>query len=139
MPYPSGDKLDERIDEVGLRPLADLLYKVAAGSATWTQPKAITVSPDGREQIRNLIYALLHHAGVKQYFQVKAVSPDTLVIDKKIVKEYKVLGIQDMYLGTSAPAGAVTEIQPEDLSHVFDVDNVEEEEKEKGEGDGRED
>lgn len=97
MPYLSADKLEKRIQEAGLQSISDLLHQFMTGTAHWLQPKVITVEPEGREQIRNLLYGLLHQIGLKEFFQITSPQPNKLVLDKKIRKKHTVVSIEEQY------------------------------------------
>jgi len=114
MPYLSASKLEERVREAGLQPLSDLLHQVVIGDTVWAGPSEIAVVPEGREQIRNLIYGLLHHVGLKEHFQVTAPQPDKLVVDKKKSKKHTATVIN-----TYAGRAEAVEAENVDLGGLF--------------------
>jgi hypothetical protein len=115
MPYLSAAKLEERVRDAGLQPLSDLLHQVVIGKELWAGPSTIEVKPEGREQIRNLIYGLLHHIGLKEFFQVTAPQPDVLVVDKKKCQKHTVTSITNTVV-EPVEFGAV---QEEDMADLF--------------------
>lgn len=117
MPYLSADKLEKRISEAGLQPISDLLHQFLTGSAHWLQPKVITVPPEGREQIRNLLYGLLHHIGLKEFFQITSPQPDKLILDKKISRKHAVVSIDEHSPGMADKSAVARE---ESFDALFD-------------------
>ena len=83
MGYYTPTQLEPRLKQLGLESLQDLLNQVASASAEWPGPASITVAnPDEIELVRNVLYSMLHVAGLKPLFQVKRIG-SSLVIEKK--------------------------------------------------------
>lgn len=82
MGYLRGERLQERVQALGLEGLREVLEGVADGQP-WTGPLLITPqSPAQAEQVRMAIYSLLHQLGLKPRFQVRLIQ-GTLTLDQR--------------------------------------------------------
>ena len=74
MSYYTGNKLNRKIEQFNLSALSELIEKVGNGEAVWPGTCTITpANPEDLEQLRILVYSILHSAGMKPIFEVRLV------------------------------------------------------------------
>lgn len=93
MGYVSGRTLEKRVKEAGLQEVSDLLHRVSSGTTNWPGTQHIEVLPEGKEYIRNLLYAILHSLGVKDMYQVTSPQGNVLVLGVKEGRKNVVMGV----------------------------------------------
>ena len=82
MTYFTGTKLTRRIKMWQLEELVDLMNQAVEHPEAWPGPCTITAEDEGQvEQLRNVLYSILNHYGLKMEYTVKRVMSD-LVLDK---------------------------------------------------------
>lgn len=72
MTYFIGDNLDRRIRDLGLLDLEQKLVSITEGSGSWPAGELqIPAAENQLEQVRTVLYSLLHRHGLKDQFTVK--------------------------------------------------------------------
>lgn len=117
MSYYVGKRLDDRVKAFGLEQLQQHLVGVSTGTAQWVDGIEVTPAAlEDTEQLRVLLYSMLHDCGLKRLIQVRLAEGRLSLWKKKAPKE---AGVSMPQITKPPLPGETLE---EDLSGAFDED-----------------